>query len=37
MLDQRGLYERLAGAGGPPEPVPDHPFAAARNLQREMS
>jgi 2-polyprenyl-6-methoxyphenol hydroxylase-like FAD-dependent oxidoreductase len=36
MLDQRGLYERLAGAGGPPEPVPDHPFAAFRIDQRDL-
>ena len=36
MLDQRGLYERLAGIGGPPEPVPDHPFAAFRIDQRGL-
>jgi len=36
MLDQRGLYERLAGVGGPPEPVPDHPFAAFRIDQHDL-
>ena len=35
-LDQRGLYERLAGVGGPPEPVADHPFAAFRFDQHDL-
>jgi len=36
MLDQRGLYERIAGVSGPPEPVPDHVFAAFRIDQRDL-
>jgi len=28
MLDRRGLYERLAGTGEPPAPMPVHVFAA---------
>ncbi|GAA5193844.1 FAD-dependent monooxygenase [Rugosimonospora acidiphila] len=28
MLDRRGLYERLAGSPGPPQPVPGYMFGA---------